>query len=206
MYTTLNGTINTILTQRKIAEGRDEALQPLVNFIQIKVEQFEPIALNFICTHNSRRSHLSQIWAQVAAAYYSIPNVNCYSGGTEETSLFTKIVETLAGQGFSIVKLAAIQNPIYAIKYDAHAQPIVGFSKKYDHPFNPTENFAAILTCCSADQSCPSVAGAASRIPITYDDPKLSDGTAQQDETYRHRSLEIATEMFYVFSRIKTSK
>lgn len=203
MYTSLNNTINAVLTQQKIAESRAKVLQPLVNFIQTKTDRLEPIVLNFICTHNSRRSHLSQIWAQVAAAYYNIPNVSCYSGGTEETALFPKVVETLAGQGFSITKLTAIQNPIYAIKYDVNAQPIIGFSKTYDHPFNPTSGFAAIMTCSNADQGCPFVAGAALRVPITYEDPKVSDGTIQQDETYKQRSLEIAAELFYIFSLIK---
>ena len=30
----------------------------------------EGVRVLFICTHNSRRSHNSQIWAQVAAYYY----------------------------------------------------------------------------------------------------------------------------------------
>ncbi len=204
MYTSLNNTINTFLTQQKIAESRAKVLQLLFNFIQTKVDQREPIALNFICTHNSRRSHLSQIWAQVAAAYYNIPNVYCYSGGTEETALFPKVVETLAGQGFFIAKIADTQNPIYAIKYDENAQPIIGFSKTYDHSFNPASDFAAIMTCSNADQDCPFVAGAALRVPITYEDPKVSDGTAQQDEIYKQRSLEIAAELFYIFSLLKT--
>lgn len=177
-------------------------MQPLVVYIQEKVNRKEAINLNFICTHNSRRSHLAQIWAQFAAAYYNIPNINCYSGGTEETALFPIIAETLENQGFQILKIAESNNPIYAIKFDENSLPIIGFSKKFDNPFNPVSNFAAILTCSQADEGCPFISGAEKRIPITYEDPKISDGTAEQTEVYKQRSFQIATEMMYIFSQI----
>lgn len=143
------------------------------------------------------------MWAQAATAHFDIPRVHCYSGGTEEMALFPKVAETLADQGFSIFKIADSNNPVYAIKYSEDALPIIGFSKKYDHPFNPTSSFAAIMTCSQADGECPFIAGAEKRIPITYEDPKISDGTAEQAQVYAERSLQIATEMFYVFSKIK---
>jgi arsenate reductase len=46
------------------------------------------------------------------------------------------------------------------------------------------------------------IAGAEKRIPITYEDP--FDNTPQQAEKYQERSLQIATEMLYVFSQIKS--
>ncbi len=187
----------TILTERKAV------LQPLVDYIQHKIDKKENINLNFICTHNSRRSHLVQVWAKVAADYYKILNVNCYSGGTEVTALFLKVVETLNKQGFNVFKIAESKNPIYAIKYDENALPIIGFSKKYDDDFNPNSNFGAIMTCSQADEGCPFVIGAEEKMTITYDDPKISDNTAQQNEVYKKRSEEIATEMLYVFSKIK---
>ena len=68
--------------------------------------------------------------------------------------------------------------------------------------FNPKSKFAAILTCNSANKACPIVLGADKRIPITYEDPKVYDNTPQQAEKYQERSLQIATELFYVFSQI----
>jgi arsenate reductase len=50
-----------------VSDERKALLQPLVDYIQNKVNLQEQIRLNFICTHNSRRSHLSQIWAQTMA-------------------------------------------------------------------------------------------------------------------------------------------
>jgi len=44
--------------------------------------------------------------------------------------------------------------------------------------------------------------GADVRISIPFEDPKLFDGTPQQDDKYLQRSLQIATELKYVFSKI----
>ena len=191
------------LKQETIPEERKEVLQPLIDYIQNNVEKKNPINLNFICTHNSRRSHLSQVWAQTAAFYYGIGNVNCYSGGTEATALFPMAAATLEDHGFQVLSLSKEPNPIYGIKYTQNAPPIIGFSKTYDAEFNPKSNFAAIMTCSQADAGCPFILGASKRIPIAYEDPKAFDGTPQQAEKYKARSLQIATELTYVFSHIK---
>lgn len=190
------GLIN-ITPERKII------LQPLIDFIQEKLSHQQQIRLNFICTHNSRRSHLSQIWAQTAAAYFNIENVFCYSGGTEATALFPMVAKTIEQNGFQIKRLSTESNSVYAIKYSDNEHPIIGFSKTFDDDFNPKSGFAAILTCSQADGDCPFIAGAEKRIPIPFEDPKVFDNTAQQTEKYLERSIEIATELFYVFSQIK---
>lgn len=191
------------LDPKNISVNRTETLQPLVDYIQKKVSNQQEIRLNLICTHNSRRSHLSQVWAQTAAAYFNIKNVFCYSGGTEATTLFPMAAKTLENHGFKIKTLSDGDNPIYSIKYAENEHPIIGFSKTYDDDFNPKNQFAAILTCSQADGGCPFIAGAEKRIPITFDDPKAFDNTPLQAEKYTERSLQIATEMFYVFSQIK---
>ena len=191
------------LNFESISEDRKTVLQPLVDYIQGKASNGKEIRLNLICTHNSRRSHLSQVWAQTAAAHYGIKNVFCYSGGTEATAMFPMAAKTLAIQGFQIKTIAEGSNPVYAIKYNENEHPIIGFSKTFDADFNPKSEFAAILTCSSADQGCPFIVGAEVRIPITFEDPKAFDNTPQQAEKYEERSVQIATEMFYVFSQIK---
>lgn len=194
----------TTLNFESISAERKLVLQPLVDFIQGKANNQQEIRLNLICTHNSRRSHLSQVWAQTAAAHYNIKNVFCYSGGTEATAMFPMAAKTLEKQGFQIKTIAEGSNPVYAIKFNENAQPIIGFSKTFDDDFNPQSEFAAILTCSSADQGCPFIAGAEKRIPITFEDPKAFDNMPQQAEKYEERSVQIATEMFYVFSQIKS--
>lgn len=186
-----------------ISDDRKTVLQPLADFIQNKISHNKIVNLNFICTHNSRRSHLSQTWAQALASYYKVNNVFCYSAGTEATSLFPAAAVTLEDSGFKINTLSTGNNPIYSIKYNEIAHPIIGFSKTINSEFNPTSEFATIMTCSSADAGCPFIAGAEKRIPITYEDPKAFDDTPQQKEKYKERSLQIATELKYVFSNIK---
>lgn len=193
----------SMLKPDSITADRKAVLQPLIDFIHDKHYTQREIRLNLICTHNSRRSHLSQVWAQAAAAYYGIQNVFCYSGGTEATALFPVVAETLRKTGFKVQVLTDGNNPIYTIKYSDNEHPIIGFSKTYDHEFNPSGNFAAIMTCSQADGGCPFIPGAEKRIAITFDDPKAFDNTQQQAEKYLERSLQIATEMFYVFSQIR---
>ena len=185
-----------------ISNERKEVLQPLIDYIQKKVEDHQEIRLNFICTHNSRRSHLSQLWAQTMAFHCGIKNVFCYSGGTEATAMFPKVGETLQQQGFDVQQLSATANPVYAIKYAINEHPVICFSKTFDDAFNPDSQFAAIMTCSSADEGCPFITGAEKRLPIRYDDPKAYDGTDVMDDKYAERSREIASEMYYVISQI----
>ncbi|MFD2540986.1 low molecular weight phosphatase family protein [Lacinutrix gracilariae] len=210
MITTTSSTFQEIanviasLNLQTISKERQAVLQPLADFIQEKVNTKQEIRLHFICTHNSRRSHLSQVWAQTMANYFNIKNVFCYSGGTEATALFPMVANTLEHSGFKIQTISEGNNPVYAIKYAENEHPIIGFSKKLDHDFNPKSAFAAIMTCSQADGGCPFIAGAEKRIPITFEDPKTFDNTPQQAEKYNERSIQIATEMFYIFSQIQS--
>ena len=202
MFATLSNTIHHDLILIT-SEERKVVLHSLIDYIQNKVNANEEVRLNFICTHNSRRSHLSQIWAQTMAFHFGIKNVFCYSGGTEATAMFPKVGETLVKQGFQIQKLSETNNPVYAVKYTENQHPIVCFSKTYFDDFNPKSKFGAIMTCNNADEGCPMVFGAEARFPIKYDDPKAFDGTDVMNEKYAERSLQIASEMYYVFSQIK---
>ena len=202
----MNSTITEIIrtvSEFKISDQRKEVLQPLLDYIQQKIDNQEVVRLNFICTHNSRRSHLSQIWAQTMAFYFNFRTIYCYSGGTEATAMFPKVAETLENQGFQIQKLSDTENPVYAVKFDSNEHPIICFSKIYSNDFNPTQHFAALMTCTNADEGCPLVLGAEARFPIKYNDPKEFDNTDLQTEKYIERSLEIASEMFWVFKNIK---
>ena len=192
-----------VISIMPVSDERKEILKPLAGFIQKKADAGERINLNFICTHNSRRSHLSQIWAQVMAEHFNIRNVYCYSGGTEATAMFPKVAETLHSQGMEIQKLSDTENPVYAVKYAENAHPVICFSKKYDDAFNPGSGFAAVMTCSNADEGCPFIAGAEKRVAVKFEDPKSSDGTHEMDRTYYERSLEIAAEMYYVMSLIR---
>lgn len=202
MLENLSKSIQTI-AEMSVPNERKVVLNPLIDYLKDKVNLNKEIRLNFICTHNSRRSHLSQIWAQTMAFHFEINKVFCYSGGTEATAMFPKVAETLVNQGFQIQKLSETQNPVYAVKFDKNQHPIICFSKTYSDDFNPKSKFGAIMTCNNADEGCPMVFGAEARFPIKYDDPKAFDGTDLMNQKYAERSIEIASEMYYVFSQIQ---
>ncbi|RFC55677.1 arsenate-mycothiol transferase ArsC [Brumimicrobium aurantiacum] len=189
-----------------VNEERKQILQPLIDFIQSKQDKNEVINLNFICTHNSRRSHLTQIWAQTMANFYALNNVRTFSGGTEATACYPAVIETLANNGFEIQKLVEQENPIYALKNAENSLPIIAFSKRWDNAFNPKSGFCAIMTCSQADGDCPVVFGAEKRVPVHYIDPKVYDNAPEKMEEYNKTSVQIATEMKYVFGQIKQSK
>ena len=202
LYQDIESLIKSLKTE-SISKERKAILQSLIDCIHSKHSVGKDIRINFICTHNSRRSHLSQVWAQTMAHYFNIKHVTCYSGGTEATALFPMVAEILKNQGFQIQKISEHNNPIYAIKYAENEHPVIGFSKRLDDDFNPKSEFLAIMTCDSANEACPFVPGAEKRIPITFEDPKAFDNTPQQAEKYMERSLQIATELKYIFSNIK---
>jgi len=190
----------------QIAEERRQQLSPLVHYIRRQSAAGRPVKLTFICTHNSRRSHLSQVWARTAAAHYGVANVESFSGGTEATAFNPRAVAALRRAGFEIPDVPAIGNPKYEVKWHAAATPMVCFSKKYDQSLNPASGFAAVMTCTQADQACPVVAGADVRIAIPYEDPKAFDDTPDEQRMYDERTAQIARELLYVFAQAVKSQ
>lgn len=183
-----------------ITEERQAVLGELINYIKAKRGQKLNVNLNFICTHNSRRSQFTQVWAKVAAVHYGI-EVNTYSGGVEVTACNERTVASLKRFGFE-VESKGEGNPKYSIAFSTEVDPIVAFSKLFDDVANPTSNFAAIMTCSHADENCPFVTGCDQRLPVRYNDPKAFDDSFLESTMYDSRSFEIAIEMFYVFSKI----
>ena len=200
----LSATLERLIKEfSRISSERKATLMELTQFVRHKIKSGQKVYLNFICTHNSRRSHLSQIWAQAAACYYGIPGVECFSGGTEATAFNSRAVKAMQGAGFGITKKKGGDNPVYEARFSNEAAPVVAFSKRYDDPFNHDKDFAAIMTCSHADANCPLVPGASARIAITYDDPKDFDGTPLEESKYRERVYQIGREIHFAFSQVK---
>jgi arsenate reductase len=185
-----------------VSAERQAILRPLVDYIKAKTNSQQPINLTFICTHNSRRSHFGQVWAQVAAAYFGIENVHSFSGGTEATACNPRTIAAFERTGLKVTKTTESENPVYEISFDASMAPVVAFSKVYDQAPNPSQGFAAIMTCDHAEANCPFIPGAERRLPIMYVDPKVSDDTPEEAATYDARCRQIATEMKWVFANI----
>ena len=161
------------------------------------------VNINFICTHNSRRSQLGQVWIFFAADYFNLP-INALSGGTEVTAFHRNTVETLTQTGFKFdVVEFSHTNPIYKISFSDEKPSLLGLSKLYDHHENTTPYFV-LTTCNNADENCPFIPEAIERFHVPYVDPKHSDGTPNQSETYLNTSRIIAAQMYFLFNQIKT--
>lgn len=184
-----------------IQQDRFPVLDQLIDYSRGQIASSKALQLNFICTHNSRRSQFSQIWAQVAAAYYDIP-AHCFSGGVETTAFNERAVASIKRSGFG-VDSNSTENPIYQVNFSDSHPAIQAFSKKYDDHTSPTSGFAAIMTCSDADENCPFIPGADARIPLRYEDPKAFDDTDKESIMYDERSLQIASELLYVFGRLR---
>lgn len=186
-----------------IPADRKRTLTKLALWIRTQLDSGETPRLVFICTHNSRRSHISELWSRAAAAVYGIAGVQTFSGGTEATAFNPRAVAAMERAGFEIARKSEGDNPRYLARYGPEAPPAKAFSKVYSDDPNPEDGFAAVMTCSQADKSCPTVEGAAFRVAIPYEDPKAFDGTPREAEAYDERVAQIGREMLYLFSRVR---
>jgi len=191
------------LKPSEITNERKKILMPLIAYIKEKLEKGADVNLNFICTHNSRRSQLSQVWAYTLAFHFDMETICAYSGGTEATALHQNAIKALANTGFKIAKKEKGENPVYFILSSDEADPLPCFSKLYNDPINCSAPFAAVMNCSEAEFNCPKITEAEAPFPMHFDDPKTYDGTSMEGKAYADCNREIATEMLYVFTSIQ---
>ncbi|MGV3754651.1 MAG: low molecular weight phosphatase family protein [Verrucomicrobiota bacterium] len=191
------GELDKLSSERKVVLGQ------IAQTVATQLQQGQEARLTFICTHNSRRSHMSQIWAQTAAYHYGLDRVQTYSGGTEVTACNCRTITAMRSAGFQIKDATSGDNPLYLVHYAGERPPIKAYSKVYNADDNPSERFIALMTCSSADKSCPVVKGSIARYAIHYVDPRVCDDTPSETAAYNERCREIAREMFYIMSEAK---
>ena len=188
----------------KISEERKKVLVELATFILENKTKTNKAVLTFICTSNSRRSHIAQLWMQTASIYYGIDSLTTFSGGTEATEVNIRAVNALKRAGFSITRPASALNSPYMVNAGVGLDNWVIYSKKYDNFQNPKANFIAVMVCSDADKSCPVVSGANGRIGLPYEDPKYYDNTPSEQQKYDETCRLIARELFFVCDYVKT--
>jgi len=205
MQHNLSTKIEDLLSQgNQISKERKNELKELALKISSQQKEMGFSKLNFVCTHNSRRSQLSQIWFWKALEYFELESISSYSGGTEGTAFNHRMVSALKRFGFNILTLDETKNPKYLIRSGkAEEREMVLFSKKYADSFNPQKDFIAIMVCDQADAECPFVPGAYSRIALPYEDPKVADDTPQETKSYDDKVLEIGREILFLVKHLK---
>lgn len=188
-----------------IEDPRKELLQKIATFIVKELKNNQSVNINYICTHNSRRSQLAQVWSNFATHYFHFNEIESFSGGTVVTSFYRNTVKTLQEVGFNFQLIEfSHQNPVYLIAYKNCEHPIFGFSKLYNNELNKTP-FIAITTCSSADENCPFISEAIERFHLPFNDPKQFDNTLYKAEKYLETNKQIAGEIHYLFKIMKES-
>ena len=188
----------------RIESPRLEVLTPLADRLQRELSDGHQPQIVFVCTHNSRRSHLAQLWTAAAAADQGLP-VHSWSGGTEATKFDHRAVASLKRSGFEIEPAGDGPNAGYLARFDSGITPMRCFSKVHDEPPNPDADFIAVMVCNEADRDCPYLAGASSRFTIPFLDPKIADGTAEETRTYDERCRQVAREMLWTIDRVEAT-
>lgn len=184
----------------EVSNKRVFLINEIVNYIYKKTSENKIPKLNFICTHNSRRSQFCQFWASFFSNYY---NIKCevYSGGTVETEVHKSVLNNISDYGFNI-SFKECNNPIYSIKFKN--QNLGNYFSKFYYNFeNPKNEFAAIMTCSDAENNCPVVEGSEIKFSLPYEDPKKYDKSKNEKNEYKKTSESIASEMNYLFKTIK---
>ena len=189
----------------RIHASRHPVLDSLAEAIRSEQKTREPVRLNFICTHNSRRSQMAQIWAHTAATAFQIPHIETYSGGTEATAFHPNAVRAMRTLGFRISpsdQQTDKDNPRFEISVGTGLPTLICYSKRFVQAVPSDKPFIAVMTCSDADQNCPLVPGAKSRIPLTFKDPKAFDGTEGEQKAYLNTAVEIGREVIRVFRHL----
>lgn len=193
------------LNDSEIESSRTERLNFIAESLSSIYRQDDSLNLNFICTHNSRRSQLAQVWSHYFSQLFHL-NVHSYSSGTEVTEVHPNILSALEKSGFEVEKSSETNNnPHYKLNYSETRDSILLFSKSIDDHSLP-EKFIAITTCSQADENCPFIAQASMRFSLTYDDPGKYDGSDREIEVYRETNKQIAREIRYMIKKIKTDE
>lgn len=201
----MSHTINEYLTEVKkaatlVPQHRQVILKNLIAYV---VKKKAKCGLIYVCTHNSRRSQMAQVWSFIISRNHGFHDIRSFSAGTEVTAFNERALEAISRAGVTIEQMSEGENPQYRIHSSDDVRTLLTFSKLIEDPINPVNNFATIMTCSAADDNCPIIAEADERISLRYADPKTSDGTPDEEKIYDERCFQIATELMYVFGEVK---
>ncbi len=188
----------------QIPPERRAELDRLADYVRSQRQTGAPVRLLFVCTHNSRRSHLAQVWAEVIGRRLGL-DVASYSAGTEATAFNARAVAALGRAGLTVREqpAEATGGPRYTLTYGEglHTAPLYSKRMPDGVPEGEGAPFGAVMVCGEADKACPVVPNASFRIALPYDDPKAADGTPEEAATYDARCAQIARELHYALSR-----
>ena len=159
-----------------------------------KIEKILPITNNivFLCTHNSRRSQLCQVWGSILSKIYNI-DLKFNSAGTEKTEVYKTVFYCFSNVGVEIKDSKVFYRDLSLSLNSKVLEEI------------QSDKFISIMTCSDAEKSCPSDSRSIKNISMTYQDPKVFDYTEKEKDEYLKTSKLIAKELNYVLKKLVDS-
>tara|TARA_B100001079_G_scaffold142196_1_gene121790 strand:+ start:344 stop:916 length:573 start_codon:yes stop_codon:yes gene_type:complete len=159
-----------------------------------KIEKILPITNNivFLCTHNSRRSQLCQVWGSILSKIYNI-DLKFNSAGTEKTEVHKTIFYCFSNVGIEIKDSKIFYGDLSLSLHSKVLEEI------------QSDKFISIMTCSDAEKSCPSDSRSIRNISMIYQDPKIFDDTEKEREEYSKTSKLIAEELNYIIKNLVNS-
>ena len=185
-----------------IEEERKQNLLQIAEVISRSLKKGNDVNIMAICTHNSRRSQLMEVWIRVGCIFLNRSDIRSFSGGTEATAFNPRMVHALKSKGFPLITIEEGENPHFVLDLDTPTSNQRLFSKKYSHTFNPQKDYIALMVCDHADQNCPIVFGASERLALKYKDPKEYDDTPNEEQAYLDKVDEIGREVLFLLQSI----
>ncbi len=134
----------------------------------------------FLCTHNSRRSQICEVWGKVFAEIYR-KKININSAGAFKTVVHSQVYE-------SIVKCGLVVDNKKEIFFDKKKFKLN--SKTIDSL--TMKNFIAVMTCSNAEKSCPNDPRSIRNIKMFFNDPRIYDETDKMSREYLNTTTYIA--------------
>jgi arsenate reductase (thioredoxin) len=183
---------------RDLPHVRQSNLRVCASILGRELRDRGRLDLMFICTHNSRRSQMSQLLAQ-ALAHETGLRLRAYSGGSEATAVSPAAARSLVRAGFVLEGAER-----FRARY-AEGHELALSSKRWDDPANPRDGFVTITNCARVEESCPSIPGSHTRLALLYDDPRRADETPEEATVYDATRDLIARELASLIGQLSAT-
>ncbi len=190
-----------------IVPARRAVLTELARFVAAARRAGEKAHLLSVCTHNSGRSVLGEVWWSAAAAWFGLHDtVVSLSGGTHATAINPRVLHALVRAGFEVREPSADApegspgNPVYTVSHAEGLPALRLWSKRFVDLALPAGRLAAVMNCSEADAACPVVPGAALRVSLPYADPRAADDAPDEREIYDARCDQVGTECLFAMA------
>ena len=144
---------------KTISEKRKALLNDLASSLKkeivLKEQNDDSVAVVYLCTHNSRRSHFAQVWGHIASVYFGVSNLKNLFRRYSCYACHPNTIAALKQIGFDIkCDDLSCENPLYHVYYNDE-EFIECYSKANSDESLPQKDFIAVMTCSDSVTTAP---------------------------------------------------